>query len=134
MRNANRMLTLAMVIAMLMCLALTVSAIPGKSAGVYGHLGGLQSWTNDVDVSTITRITSNPDNAYLKVTVEMLNALGAKMGTRTEQSTRGVTSLAVTHVYDGYVFEDPSCVWVTHEVKGGAIEYDYSIRLGYTGN
>lgn len=132
--NSKRLLTIVMVVVMLLTLAVSASALPiGTSAGVYGTLGGIQNWKNGEDVVTGTTITSNPDNAYLKATVDLYNSVGTIIRSTAHSSASGVKSFQATHLFAYYITQTPSSANIAHEVKGGAHEYAHYTSLAYSG-
>lgn len=124
MRNANRMLTLAMVISIVMTLALTANAvIPlGKPAGIYGYVYGTSSQGNQA-IETTTRVTTNPDGAKLTVTVvTYVDDINDHLTYDISSSAEGVVSYAYR---SPLMYSDilPEKCYTSHKVSNGESNY-----------
>ena len=119
---------LSCVFATALCLSLTATAFAStgnKSAGNYGKLYGSVS-ISGLSFSTNTTINSNPDNAYLGITLDAQDKNGnSLLETEPNYSSRGVTSFPMS----GYITSDTYKLFSTHSVQGGTTNPAYAVYL-----
>ena len=128
MRKMKRIL--GVVLATAMCLSLSiVSFAESKSVAGYGTLNGSISTSNvgGYYVNTSTSISSNPDNAYMKVKIELQDYYGSTLYTDNESSSRGKTSFS--YPFEVVHFDDVAKVYGAHNIQGGST---YSAQVVYT--
>lgn len=111
---------LATALALVLCFSVAQSVYAGTAstpAGNYGTLTGSTSSSIDRKVSGSTTITTNPDNAYLTLTIEIKEMSGNTVGTLPYQSSRGETSLSCPPTS---VFHEAIKAFGSHGVQGGS--------------
>lgn len=117
--------TLMVVVAFLLCASLAVSASAATlsasaPAGIYVFIRGTISPVSGSSfLPTTTTIKLNPDNAYLKVDVEVKDGVN-DLATSTASSTRGVTSFSRSMPLYNDTAHNNLYVFVAHNVQGGA--------------
>ena len=112
---------LVCVIVAAMALPASAKLVLGVSANGYGTLTG-KTTQSDVVLTSVTSVTSNPDNAYLRIKVETQTLTGTKVNGRTATSSRGVTSFQDTmRMTVAYEAPLPVSGFATYEVYGGTI-------------
>ena len=125
---------LTVVLSLIMCMCFSATALAGtstdnKAVDGYGILAGTIT-AEETYVDHHTRISSNPDNAYLKIKLELLSSGGSVMYNHTDSAPRGDRVLADT--YDepnGHYFEGVYRVYGAHNVQGGGT---YGAQVVYT--
>lgn len=115
------------VIAITLCLSVTLTAFAAtatKSAGKYGTLTGTLSGTTS-RVNATTKITRNPDSAYLTITMEPMDISGnLTLDPFYDESNTGATT------FSGYGINMPTGtykVFGTHGVQGGSVNPAYAV-------
>lgn len=127
MKSTRKVLALMLALVLVVNLATNASAAASnaKSLDGYQRITGRISQNEDI-LYAKTTILANPDNAYLRLKIEVGNAL------HTVSSSRGVTTFNYT--YNPVRFHTtPSYMCCTHDVMGGSLydaDYTYTeIRL-----
>ena len=111
---------LAIALALVLCFSVAQSVYASTAstpAGNYGTLTGSTSASIDRKVSGSTTITTNPDNAYLTLTIEIKDMYGSNMGTLPYQSSQGETSVSCP---PASVFHESYKAFGSHGVQGGS--------------
>lgn len=131
MRMKKRKL-LGLVTAMVMGMSMSIVAFAGsdsKDVDGYGTLYGSVSTTSvgGSKVVTVTSVTKNPDNAYLKTNIELQDLYGYTLTTYDAQQDRGKTSFA--HNFKVPHFDDVAKIYGAHNVQGGRT---YRAQVVYT--
>lgn len=95
----------------------------------YGTLYGSVSTTSvgGSKVVTVTSVTSNPDNAFLKTKIELQDSGGYTLTTDDDEQDRGKTSFS--HNFTVPHFDDVAKVYAAHNVQGGKT---YRAQVVYT--
>lgn len=121
--------TTAMVLGMSMSMV-AFAGSDSKPVDGYGTLYGSVSTTSvgGSQVVTVTSVTSNPDNAYLKTKIELQDSGGSTLKPYDKtQEYRGGTyfpyNFEVPH------FDDVSKIFAAHNVQGGGT---YDAQVVYT--
>ena len=134
MRKRMRVFTLVMAVAMLLSLAVSVSAADdvmpavnfGIPAGIYGYIHGLENFNSSNNLHTSTTVTQNPDGAKLYTGVEFQDAQGRALSTSNRTSAAGVTKYESNHAC-GLIAQELVYAFVRHEVRGNASYAYYSL-------
>jgi|GEM_PF-1686618 hypothetical protein len=125
MRKSIKILA-SVILAATICLSFSTTAFAGYSscyAGYYGTLSGSVS-VSGVNINTQTHIDSNPDNAYLTLTLSVQDRYGNSLGELYGQSIRGLTDLP----YGGPGLNSNAYkVFGTHGVQGGSTNPAYAV-------
>lgn len=121
MKIKTRVLTSALALGLCASMAISASAAFGEDAGIYGIVSGRSSQdSNDLNLfNTTTRVSQNPDRAYLMTTVEFKN----ESSSLTELSSRSVTGVTqYNHSFPIHftVAGRPTYAITAHEVRGGS--------------
>ena len=97
MKKFRNWVTFAVVLAMVLSLAVGVSATTSKPAGIYGLVHGTssQSDSNVNLVATTNWVDKNPDSAYFKISGEYTNGI-TSISTSSSTSARGLRSYSVS--------------------------------------
>ena len=132
MRMKKRKL-LGLTTALVMGMSMSIVAFAGSDSKIvdgYGTLYGSVSTTSTggYKVVTVTSVTSNPDNAYLKTKIELQDSAGSTLKPYDKQQEyRGGTYFP----YDFEVphFDDVAKIFAAHNVQGGRT---YKAQVVYT--
>lgn len=120
MKNVRRIISMMLVIALCMSIAVTAMAASTiKAAGIYGTLT-CTSQKSGTDIYGKTTVTTNPDNAFLMVKYTF-NLSGGTQIDSNGTSKRGVTSFEYIRSYLNYTTDGvPTYVYFSGEVRGGS--------------
>lgn len=121
MKIKTRILTSALALGLCASMAISASAAFGASAGIYGTISGRSSQdSNDLNLfNTTTSVSRNPDDAYLKTTVDFQNELHTLTTLSSRNTVRGATRY--DHGFPIYftIEGKPTKARVAHQVLGG---------------
>jgi len=134
MRKRMRVFTLVMAVAMLLSLAVSVSAADdvmpaanlGTPAGIYGYVHGLENFNSANNLRTSTTVTQNPDGAKLYTAVEFQDAGGRRLSISNRESLAGVTKDENNHAC-GLIAQELAYAFVMHEVRGSTSYAHYAL-------
>ena len=121
MKKFRNWVTFAVVLAMVLSLAVGVSAnTRSKPAGIYGTIRGssYQSTSNINLLNTTTNVDKNEDDAYFAIYVEFTNLSGVT-SRETRSSGRGATSFNPSFAIYFTIDTVPSYAFVSHDIRGG---------------
>ena len=121
MKKFRNWITFAVVLAMVLSLAVGVSAnTRSKPAGIYGTIRGssYQSTSNINLLNTTTNVDKNEDDAYFAIYVEFTNLSGVT-SRETRSSGRGATSSNPSFAIYFTIDTVPSYAFVSHDIRGG---------------
>ena len=120
MKKFRNWVTFAVVLAMVLSLAVGVSATSSSaSAGIYGTLWARCSQSSSKNfLETYTSITRNPDKARFTITTVFSNSLG-NYDPETKTSSRGATSFNPTFTIYINIETGPSYAYVSHDLNSG---------------
>ena len=123
MKKFRNWVTFAVVLAMVLSLAVGVSAnTRSKPAGIYGTIRGssYQSTSNINLLNTTTNVDKNEDDAYFAIYVEFTNLSGVT-SRETRSSGRGATSFNPSFAIYFTIDTVPSYAFVSHDIRGGTV-------------
>lgn len=123
MKKFRNWITFAVVLAMVLSLAVGVSAnTRSKPAGIYGTIRGssYQSTSNINLLNTTTNVDKNEDDAYFAIYVEFTNLSGVT-SRETRSSGRGATSFNPSFAIYFTIDTVPSYAFVSHDIRGGTV-------------
>ena len=123
MKKFRNWVTFAVVLAMVLSLAVGVSAnTRSKPAGMYGTIRGssYQSTSNINLLNTTTNVDKNEDDAYFAIYVEFTNLSGVT-SRETRSSGRGATSFNPSFAIYFTIDTVPSYAFVSHDIRGGTV-------------
>ena len=123
MKKFRNWVTFAVVLAMVLSLAIGVSAnTRSKPAGIYGTIRGssYQSTSNINLLNTTTNVDKNEDDAYFAIYVEFTNLSGVT-SRETRSSGRGATSFNPSFAIYFTIDTVPSYAFVSHDIRGGTV-------------
>lgn len=121
---------LGIMLTVVMCMSFTiVSFAASKVVDGYGTLSGTVAATMNTQclINTVTSVTANPDNAYMKVQIEIQDYDGYTLWTDDESSERGRTSFL--HDFEVVHFDDVKKIYSAHNIQGGRT---YAAQVVYT--
>ena len=121
MKIKTRILTSALALGLCASMAISESAAFGAPAGIYGTISGRSSQdANDLNLfNTTTRVSQNPDLAYLRTSVDFQNGLDTLTSLSSKNTVRGATRY--DHGFPIYFTIEgrPTQARVAHQVLGG---------------
>ncbi len=121
MKIKTRILTSALALGLCASMAISASAAFGAPAGIYGTISGRSSQdANDLNLfNTTTRVSQNPDLAYLRTSVDFQNGLDTLTSLSSKNTVRGATRY--DHGFPIYFTIEgrPTQARVAHQVLGG---------------
>lgn len=121
MKIKTRILTSALALGLCASMAISASAAFGAPAGIYGTISGRSSQdANDLNLfNTTTRVSQNPDLAYLRTSVDFQNGLDTLTSLSSKNTVRGAT--LYDHGFPIYFTIEgrPTQARVAHQVLGG---------------
>ena len=123
MKKFRNWITFAVVLAMVLSLAVGVSAnTRSKPAGIYGTIRGssYQSTSNINLLNTTTNVDKNEDDAYFAIYVEFTNLSGVTSN-ETRTSYEGATSFNPSFAIYFTIDTVPSYAFVSHDIHGGSV-------------
>ena len=120
MKKFRNWVMFAVVLAMVLSLAVGVSAPTSKPAGIYGLVHGTssQSDSNVNLVATTNWVDKNPDSAYFKISGEYTNGI-TSISTSSSTSARGLRSYSVSLPVHFTIEATPTYYYVSHCIQGG---------------
>lgn len=120
MKKFRNWVTFAVVLAMVLSLAVGVSATSSsKSAGIYGMMRGSSYQSASVNLLTTTAsVEKNPDSAYFLITATFSGDVGSNW-TTSSQSATGVKQYNPSFPIYFNIETSPNYVFVCHEIRGG---------------
>lgn len=121
MKKFRNWVTFAVVLAMVLSLAVGVSATSGsKSAGIYGMMraSSYQSESKNLLITNAS-VQKNEDNAYFVTTVKLTNSDGTYPPSTSYSSSRGATSFNPSVPIYFNIETSPTYAFVCHEIRGG---------------
>lgn len=124
MKAKHSFVSIAAVLLLCVSLAVCVSAATithaSTNAGIYLSLTGTISPSSGTSLlPTTTTVSVNPDQAYLKVDLELKNGVD-HISNSTASSSTGVTTFSHTMPIYYYAEEAHPYVYVAHNVQGGS--------------
>ncbi len=133
MRKIKKFFGVVFAMAMSMSMSMVVLAAGSsdqKTVPGYGTLSGSISaggTYGNYQISAPTNVTTNPDNAYIRVKITIEDIYGTELDSDHKDSARGVTS------YPGPFpvvnFDDVHAIYAAHNIQGGRT---YEAQVVYT--
>lgn len=114
----------------IMCLSFSMVVFAAsKNVEGYGTLYGRISTSNSGGyyVNTVTTVTSNPDNAFMKVKIELQDYDGSTLHKDESSSSHGETEFS--QAFEVIHFDDVHRVYGSHNIQGGN---RYQAQVVYT--